>query len=208
MECLICKTSIGEGEKTYQSPCCDNLAHSKCIVILLNTHLTNLYDNGYIPECNCKCGALIWSPPPPNILTEEEEDERKGAKERMAGIPGMKDTLKKVRDRLSDKKKTGQKFLVDLNKEHEHFLNGANAHIMSIRNMRQECVNKVKSLSSYNTFKTAYATASGAMTRFCAKYNLDWQDKREIFGGDATWYGRYRRKPGRLIMNKFKVEIG
>jgi hypothetical protein len=173
----------------------------------MNQLLTSIYDDGYVAEVKCDCGANIWTPPPPNVIEEEDDAEHIDVKVRVAGSDEMRKGLKNVRTKIRERNKFAGLFKKDLDEEYDHFINGAQFHINSIKNMHDESVAKMKEKTSFKDYIKACASMQTTITRFCTKWNLDWSDKRALFSGLVYW--RYRRQlPGRVLKSKFSVRIG
>jgi hypothetical protein len=203
--CAYCEVKLEKDDKLCTTDC-GCVSHSSCLItegcdyMIDRRHEHN--------DFYCKnCDALLYKGPTywedRQALTEvaavsihtrlQEED--------------FKKNLKKVREKVkayNAEYRVFNKFIIE---EHGSFMNLAGPLIQQLRNLIVSYTAKIKAHDTYKKANRSSTSKTSSMNRFIAKYNLNWEEKRKLFGGGGRFYRSLYSRPAWIVRRKFRIRL-
>ena len=203
--CAYCEIKLEKDDKLCTTDC-GCVSHSSCLITEgCDFMIDRRHDR---TDFYCKnCDALLYKGPDywedrqaltavaaVSIHTRLQEED-------------FKNNLKKVREKIkayNTEYRVFNKFIIE---EHGSFMNLAGPLIQQLRNLIVSSTAKIKAHDTYKKANRASTSKTSSMNRFIAKYNLNWDEKRKLFGGAGRAYRSLYSRPSWIVRRKFRIRL-
>ena len=203
--CAYCEVKLEKDDKLCTTDC-GCVSHSSCLItegcdyMIDRRHEHN--------DFYCKnCDALLYKGP------TYWEDRQALTADAAVSIhtrlqeEDFKKNLKKVREKIkayNTEYRVFNKFIIE---EHGSFMNLAGPLIQQLRNLIVSYTAKIKAHDTYKKANRSSTSKTSSVNRFIAKYNLNWEEKRKLFGGGGRFYRSLYSRPSWIVRRKFRIRL-
>jgi len=203
--CAYCEVKLEKDDKLCTTDC-GCVSHSSCLITEgCDFMIDRRHDR---TDFYCKnCDTLLYKGP------DYWEDRQALTASAAVSIhtrlqeEDFKKNLKKVREKIkayNTEYRVFNKFIIE---EHGSFMNLAGPLIQQLRNLIVSYTAKIKAHDTYKKANRSSTAKTTSMSRFIAKYNLNWEEKRKLFGGGGRLYRSLYSRPSWIVRRKFRIRL-
>lgn len=204
MSCDLCSFNIVEADATAETPCCDRIVHTHCLISTIASNTINYHDS------ICVCGGILHALSHNNgIDYEAEQAVNKIRVEEIVKQPVAKKELSILKRSHREQNAALRAFTVKLNEVCRTYKEQISVSVNMIKTIKSDTLALLKNSDEFKKLRKLNSRTSFYLTRFKQKYNLNDRDINAFFS--RVIRGRRRRywrsHPAYLMTYKFRVRI-
>jgi len=203
MSCQLCTYPIVDGDSTAETPCCDLIVHTTCIISTIASNTIHYHDS------ICICGGILHALSHNNgIDYEAEQAINKIKMEELLKQPPAKKECSVLKKAQSEQRKAVNIFNSKLKDAMKTYKEQIGASLNMIKTIKAETIALIKASAEFKNLRKLNSRVSFYLSRFKRKYNLNDRDISSFFGGRGRRRWRYwRSNPSSMIRYKFRIRF-
>ena len=203
MSCQLCTYPIAEGDSTAETPCCDLIVHTTCIISTIASNVIHYHDS------ICICGGILHALSHNNgIDYEAEQAVNRIRVEEIIKQPVAKNEFAVLKKSHIEQRKATNAFNTKLKDAVKTYKEQIAASINMIKTIKSETVALIQATAEFKNLKKLNSRVSFYLSRFKRKYNLNDRDISSFFRLQGRRRWRYwQTQPASMIRYKFRIRI-
>ena len=203
MSCDLCTYPIVEADATAETPCCDRIVHTHCIISTIASNTIHYHDS------ICVCGGILHALSHNNGIDYEAEQALNKIKvEELLKQPTSKKEFSVLKKSHSEQRKAVNTFNNKLKEMVRTYKEQIGASLNMIKTIKAETVALIKASAEFKNLRKLNSRVSFYLSRFKRKYNLNDRDISSFFRGQGRRRWRYwQAQPSSMIRHKFRIRI-
>jgi hypothetical protein len=203
MSCQFCTYPIAEGDSTAETPCCDLIVHTTCIISTIASNTIHYHDS------LCICGGILHALSHNNGIDYEAEQAINRIKiEELIKQPTAKKEFSVLKKAHIDQRKAVNAFSSKLKDAVKTYKEQIGASLNMIKTIKAETVALIKASPEFKNLRKLNSRVSFFLSRFKRKYNLNDREISFFCRGSGRRRWRYwQAQPAGMIRYKFRIRI-